>query len=121
MCGFSLGCKIAMGAESTLSVLSAHSQQGVRWKYAENTLKVRWKYAESTLSEPLFASEMVHAPSDPIFSFRDPTVFSFRDPVFFSGIPVSISRIPEIFPARIAREYQWILHLGEPKTSNWNA
>ena len=64
MCGFSLGRKIAMGAESTLSVLSAHSQRTPSRAFAESTLKVRWKYAESTLSEPLFASEMVHAPSE---------------------------------------------------------
>ena len=48
MCGFSLGRKIAMGAESTLSVLSAHSQQGVRWEYAKSTLKVRWEYSQRT-------------------------------------------------------------------------
>ena len=41
MCGFSLGRKIAMGAESTLSVLSAHSQRTPSRAFAESTLKVR--------------------------------------------------------------------------------
>ena len=48
MCGFSLGRKIAMGAESTLSVLSAHSQRTPSRAFAESTLKVRWEYSQRT-------------------------------------------------------------------------